>query len=80
MKLPKLLSSPLALRRLIKAHEAQTAVLSEIRDILYVVYNIPRSPREEAEEDDDAFSYSTDRDTFDREERDRRLAGEVGRK
>lgn len=68
MRLMKALSTPWLLRRLVKSHESQAQALEEIRDILYIAFDIPRSPREPVEEDDDdSYTIATDRDTYERE-------------
>ena len=72
-----LLTTPFLLRRLVRAHEHIAQELTLIRQGFYYAHAIP-GPVETpsaAPGDDADISYSSDADTWEREERDRRRVG-----
>lgn len=70
-KLPK---SPRLFLRLVRGIERVAVALEESRDATLHVHRIPTAARESTDDtpDDDLVSYATDRDTWERQQRDDR--------
>jgi hypothetical protein len=67
LSLLKVLATPWLLRRLVKANEKAANALEDIAAALNTEFGIVKSPSQEAADDDDDYSVSTDQDTYERE-------------
>lgn len=74
MRLHKILTTPLLLRRLVRSHERIAQELTLIRQGLYYQYGLPGPTEEEYPADDTECSYSTDEASWAAEVADARRA------